>query len=450
MLNKFEEKKHSNQQKKDIMLFSIIIIILIPIIFYVNLYNIPQNDGLDMSETPVDIVDTSINLPDMLINSPEASIELPGIYIMCEKEIDPYNYITCLLAINNAILPCNIKIRGTSVATLAKKGYRLEFGEMVSLFGMREDDDWLLFASYLDHTRMRYKLAFDIWNSLQENNPTAILPNSKYVKLFINNQFQGIYLLTEKADKKLFGLDNAQNNTDTSLIFQVKFHHYNFKENGVWEQDYPNEDEGIFVLNDILTELTDFINKTSDHVFFNVNNGIFSKFDKKNLIDFYLFNFFILHRDFWSCNYYLVRNTNPSKFSLIPWDFDGCFGQLGWREYDYTKVDTYYRNLLWDRLMKNKPFIEELKERWKDLRENLWTEDFMIFMLEDIYKDIKDALEFEMEIWGPITIEGNINRTWPDMFIYGNEDFNLEEKINSLKEWISNRLEFCDSYFGTL
>ena len=113
-------------------------------------------------------------------------------------------------------------------------------------------------------------------------------------------------------------------------------------------------------------------------------------------------------------------------------------------------IDRYYKNALWYRLMKNRPFIIEIKERWKDLRENLWTENFVTFMLEDIYEVIKISLEFEMKIWKPITVEGPISSSWPDRLIYSNVDFNLDEKINSLKEWISNRLEFCDSYFDSL
>jgi hypothetical protein len=145
-----------------------------------------------------------------------------------------------------------------------------------------------------------------------------------------------------------------------------------------------------------------------------------------------------------------VRNSSPEKFFLIPWDFDACFGQLGWRVYNFTMIDTYYKNVLWYRLMKNNSFKIEIKERWKNLRENLWTEDFFISMLDEIYGDIKYALEFEMNLWKPITIEGPVNGSWPDVFIYSNEEFNLEEKINSLEEWILNRLEICDSYFDIL
>jgi len=437
-----KEKRPLPQLKKDFLLFTIISLIFLSLIISVNLNVNSNNNGLDTTETPMNIFDTKF-IPDVWNKSLDAAIDLPGIYIMSEKEILQARYITGFLTTENFTLLCNIKIRGHSVATLAKKGYRLEFREKVSLLGMRKDDDWFLFASYLDQTRMRTKLAFDLWRSLKVDNPTAILPNSRYVKLFINKAFQGIYLLAEKTDKKLFGLDDAQNNKNTSLIFKAKAPQ-------LWEQAYPNEEDGFFVLNDIIIELTDFISNTSNDVFFNIENGIFSKFEKKNLIDFYLFNFFILHRDFWSHNYYLVRNSSPEKFFLIPWDFDACFGQLGWRVYNFTMIDTYYKNVLWYRLMRNNSFKIEIKERWKNLRENLWTEDFFISMLDEIYGDINVALEFEMNLWKPITIEGPVNGSWPDVFIYSNEEFNLEEKINSLEEWILNRLEICDSYFDIL
>ena len=79
-------------------------------------------------------------------------------------------------------------------------------------------------------------------------------------------------------------------------------------ENSAWQQDWPNEDEGIFIMDEIMTDLFNFVSNTSDEVFFDSRTGIYSKFDKLNLIDFFLYNFFISHKDFWNTNYFIRGN----------------------------------------------------------------------------------------------------------------------------------------------
>ena len=150
-----------------------------------------------------------------------------------------------------------------------------------SLLGLREDDDWILFAMYMDYPRMRIKICLELWRGLEPFNPTAILPRSKYVTLYLNGEFQGLYLLAEKNDRRLFGLDDAQNNIDSSLIFQYRYPDpFGIYRSENWEQDWPNEDENIYIMDEIMTDLVFFIHYSSDELFFNPVNGIFAKFDK--------------------------------------------------------------------------------------------------------------------------------------------------------------------------
>ncbi len=392
--------------------------------------------------------------PTLVINqynsTPEKETsELPEIYIRCDQAINGKNYIPAVVELNKCIFLSNIKYRGKVNVAFPKKGYRLELKGRHSLFGMRIDDDWQLFASYFDHTRMRTKLAFDLWRSLLPSNPTAILPKSKYVKLILNNEFQGLYLLSERTDRRLFGLDDSQNNLNTSLLLQVPGHHYNFEEIVHWEQEYPNEEDGIYIADQIIEDLVLFMKNTSNMEFFNETTGIFSKFDRKNLIDFYLFNFFIHHKDFWSKNYYLVRNSIPSKFFLIPWDFDGSFGKMGWQKFDSNST-VYFggRNLLYLRLFHNKEFMQEVKIRWAELRADLWIKEYIFGLISKMYDQIQKVLEIDLEMWKPITVEGYIQPKWPDQYLYSNDEFDLNEAIQFLYDWIEERLQFCDLYFG--
>ncbi|MBD3341280.1 MAG: hypothetical protein GF353_19390 [Candidatus Lokiarchaeota archaeon] len=334
---------------------------------------------------------------------------------------------------------CRIKIRGRLNARMPKPGYRIELNQRTSILGMREDDDWILFAMYMDLPRMRIKLSMDLWRTLYSTDPTAILPNSHYIMLYINGNFKGLYLLAEKNDRRLFGLDEPQNNENSSLIFQCDQHGRNFLEHDSdrWDQDWPNEDEGIYIKHKVFDSIVPLIRDSSDEQLFNESNGIFTVFHKENLIDFFIFNFFILHKDFWSQNYFLVRNTHPSKFFLIPWDFDSSFGQFLGREYEADENPEYdikKRNYLFYRLLNNAEFMKEAKERWFDLRESLWSEENILDMLNEMYEDIKDVLEIDTDSTYPFYADYN----WK---------IKIDEAVDYIYDWIPERLTYCDGYF---
>lgn len=419
----FENKPIKSRQKKEFYTFSTLASIIVSTIF---IYTYIQN-------------------------SPINSSELPIIKIMTEQNPNYESYINCSfqLSINDEEefepLKSKIRIRGSGTGWNAfspKKGYRIKLSSDKSLLGMRKDDDWLLIGMYSDYPRMRIKMAFDTWRSLQSTNPTAILPKSEYVLLYLNGEFQGLYLLTEKNDRELFFLDEAQNNVHSSLIFQTKFNtDLKQYDNEAWEQDWPNDYEGIYIMEEILINLTSFIHNSKDDEFFHTETGVYSKFDKQNLIDNFLYNFFIQHKDFWDKNYFLIRNSYPNKFYFIPWDFDECFGQFAWKKYDADDnfiaeiSEICSNNELYNRLLGNSNFLEDCRIRWFQLREFLWTDEYFSNMITTLYEEIKDVLELDTDLWNP----GKHDENW---------NCEVYKYIEHLNQWILERLEFCDAYLA--
>ncbi len=381
------------------------------------------------------------------------SSDLPEINIIAEEELDTDKMVDCTIELDDkdeskAVEPIKAKIKirggGAGASSYPKKGYRLKLSQEISLLGMNKEDDWNLYALYLDFPRVRIKFASDLWGNLKPTDPTAFSVDSKFVSVYLNGEFQGLYLLSERYNRKFFGLDDAQNNINSSLIFQAKGGgSFAYQNQGRWQQDWPNEYENYYIIDQVLYDITDFITNTSDDVFFDPNQGIFSKFSKINLIDFFIFNFFIDHRDFWNKNYYIVRDSYPNLFFLIPSDYDGSFGQYGWNFYDAEdNPETFIRNnnRLFARLIDNADFMEDSKKRWFELREMIWTEEFLFDKIEDMYKEIKDAIELDQLMW------------FDSVRYYLNKELeeDTEEYFERLIEYIPKRLEFCDNYFENL
>ena len=190
-------------------------------------------------------------------------------------------------------------------------------------------------------------------------------------------------------------------------------------------------------MDEIMTDLIAFFNSASDEEFFDSKIGIYTKFKKSNLVDFFLFNFLILHKDIWNNNFFIIRNSYPSYFYLIPWDFDYTLGQKLNRKYDPNENPEYEiheNNPLYSRLMNNEDFMDSCKKRWFELREELWTEEFFFDLLYDNYNQIKDILKYEAKIVYKSEFEEDTSVI-------------VDKTVEYLFSWIPERLEFCDSYF---
>ena len=123
-----------------------------------------------------------------------------------------------------------IELRGSSSMDFPKKPFGFETREdngenrNVSLLGMPAENDWILNASYNDKTLMRDALAYLIAGKFMN-----YAPRVRHVELIINNQYQGVYILTEKIkrDKNRVDIsdmdvnDNEGNALTGGYIFKI-------------------------------------------------------------------------------------------------------------------------------------------------------------------------------------------------------------------------------------
>ena len=115
----------------------------------------------------------------------------------------------------------NGHVRGNMSTLFPKKGYKINLTKQradgvtennkLSLFGMREDDDWILNALYNDESRLREALCIDLWNEMGAN---RIYTNSHYnttqtyVELIVDESYYGMYALKEPIDAKQLNLQS--------------------------------------------------------------------------------------------------------------------------------------------------------------------------------------------------------------------------------------------------
>ncbi|NRA12418.1 MAG: CotH kinase family protein [Crocinitomicaceae bacterium] len=94
---------------------------------------------------------------------------------------------------------CGIELRGNSTLLAEKKSYDFEFrtrlGEELTetIFGFPPEEDFVLLANSYDKSFSRNALAFEMWDALGHYTPKYV-----YCNLYLNDEFQGLYMLAEK------------------------------------------------------------------------------------------------------------------------------------------------------------------------------------------------------------------------------------------------------------
>ena len=189
---------------------------------------------------------------------------LPLINVLTEEDITPNDTNTVFTYVNvnssEQSITNNTKmhIRGASSTLLEKKSYKINFYNKnykkekdVKFSNFYYGDSLILDAVYRDASKVRNVLAVELWNDIS-NDFTNTNIYSEFVELFINNKYQGIYVLTEPINRTKLALEksNSDNssiiiksvgwntvgtNTDFKDIYSERYIDYEIK--------YPNDEE---------------------------------------------------------------------------------------------------------------------------------------------------------------------------------------------------------------
>lgn len=89
-----------------------------------------------------------------------------------------------------------LKGRGNSFDYREKKPYNLRLAAQTDLLGMGAAENWSLLEEGADPTLVKNKLAYDLAGAMG----LPFSPQSQWVDLYLNGQYAGVYLLTERNE----------------------------------------------------------------------------------------------------------------------------------------------------------------------------------------------------------------------------------------------------------
>lgn len=314
-----------------------------------------------------------------------------------------------------------------------------------------ESNEYVLKANYIDHSHARNIISANLWTDVvNSRNDYSSLPKELRdspkngaidgfpVKLYLNEVYQGIYTFNIGKGSHIWNMDeynpnhillSAEINTngkyrETSCNFRKLYDGCN-----EWNIIVgTNNDKVKYSLNKLIT----YVKDTNDKIF---KLTIVNYLDIQSAIDYYIHQYVICGLD------NLSKNMSLATYDLKKWycgvyDMDATFGLY------YTgnlfvspqypcpeKYEERY-SLLWERI--ESVFINELKQRYFDLRKSIYTYDNIIFRFENFMNSIGYDLYNQ------------------DLIIYHDIPSKNSNNIEQIRNYTHDRLIYCDEQFSNM
>ena len=358
-------------------------------------------------------------------------------------------------------------LRGNTSLSYDKKSLRLKLKKQKddgtftkadkNLLGLRDDDDWILNSLYADDSKIKDKLANELWNEAgAKSNPygKTFGTELEYVEVFMNEGYMGLYGLMYPIDAKQVGTNKVSDQLAAGETVIERL--YKKKYTGQWNQNdfvgalpdpaMPDYRGGFYIKGDLvlqneeewqpLYELASCI-QAEDATF---AENITTISNQQNVLENWLFYQAIGGFDNYAKNYYyLVRNNGGKAYGyFIPWDLNISFGDVYADNEYYAAFDenVVYDVIPWEPANRMLELDVEdncqmVKETWQTWRKTVFDTDKVTSRMEELYQGLLDSGAYERE-----------KNRWPNG--------RYTDSLTDMKEFTRKRLAFVDEYVDGL
>ena len=318
------------------------------------------------------------------------------------------------------------------------------------LLGLRESNKWVLYSPYNDRDRVRNVFSTELWyRSCAQRNSFGLINSAryKYVEVFINGSYFGLYALGYMPDeyqlktdskpgeysyKNMNWFDYRERDISLNTCFSVVDAYSGY---GIERDEYdPYTGEGTEEEFEPLQKYCDYLNE--DHSL----KEQLSMVDLDAYLDFYLFQNVIQGYDsarrYKTKNYFITAKKDGDQYRYLftPWDLDLTWG-LTFTEYEMDESRNYafgFGPFAVYFPEESEEVFQMLSLRYRELRKNEWSDQAVTAILDAFEDDIFSSGAYIRDL-----------EIWPDS-IHSKDTRNLDE----FKSYVLKRLHYCDTYFG--
>jgi len=362
----------------------------------------------------------------------------------------------------------SIERRGESSSGFKKKSYSIELqkedgtNNNVSILNLPEENDFVLYGPYSDKTLIKNVLSYELFRRTGRWSP-----RTRYIELILNNEYRGIYVLTEKLkrDDNRVDIDKLDEN-DVShqeisggyILRRDKKGKLTFDEywtspveqpyhERMWYEYYdPKYDELTIAQQEYIKNwMEDFDKVMSGNNFKDPVQGYAKYIRVNSFIDMMFLNEISKGIDNYMFSTYFFKENDEDGGLLNagpPWDYNIGYGNVNYGDdWNASSPEGWgypqgSRTYWFERLMEDADYREKVYCRWTNYRKSIFSDEEIEGVIDSCVSVLGEAVTRNFEKY-PILGE----YYWPA--IYWPETY--EEEVYNLKAWLFDRLNWIDS-----
>lgn len=299
----------------------------------------------------------------------------------------------------------------------SKFSYKIKFDTKQDLFGFGKDKEWNLVANFMDRSFIRNHLTYSLSN-LMEGLEFKI--DHQYVELYINNEYQGLYMITEsvKTGSNRVDIEEDYTTDAVEIPFMLEQDQKALEDGSVqgvnyfwtyglpFSTKYPDD----FTTTNITQAQFDYIKDSVTGLYDNVTLKGYEQFlDVDSFIDYFMVQEIFRNVDINHSSIYFYKRPNE-LFKMGPiWDFDLSMGN-----YDYidSSPEGFLKshvggggNYLYNALMAHTEFKSAYIKRFTFVKDTYLEAMKMAF--PEIIKTLKPYAEKDYNKWR--TLQNNVD-----------------------------------------
>ena len=347
----------------------------------------------------------------------------------------------------------SIRLRGNSTLNSPKKSYRMKFETKQNPLSIGDGagKSWNLVSSCYDTSLLRHMTAYTLGDML---NAMPYTPNCRNVEVYLNGQYQGVYLLCEavNANKNRINIAEAVDEVENQgyLVEMTRYAEEHYFDVGLQRFEIKND---LSADTAIAAKQTDYIHSYISQCYDAVTDGslaaVEAVLDVDSLVDIYIGSEIAKNVDAGWDSFYMFKDAG-GKLTFGPmWDFDLALGNFidvkgfdswkGLNVYDVANINAN-SNPWFCAVVKQAWFRERVVSRWNEKLAQLQTLDE--FVTDEAAANAR-SYDRSCQKWGTL----------------GKKVFSEPDEIAKLTthtahatylaDWVENRVDWLNTYFNS-
>jgi spore coat protein CotH len=341
----------------------------------------------------------------------------------------------------NSVNSMQMEIRGRGNSTwfvYPKKPFQMKLEDKTPFLDMPKDKKWLFLAEYADKTMLRNTIAFEMGHISN----LEWTPQSRFAEVYINNEYNGTYNITQKVEKSsnrvdigdtgyLLEIDQFERLGPDDVYFKTNKFLINIKE--------PELEYGSTEYHYIDNYINQFEKVLLGPNFKDPLTGYAKYIDVDSFVDWYLISEITKNVDskFYSSIFFNLVPGEKIKMGPL-WDFDFAFGNVDYADSRYVEGYWVKEHVWFTRLFQDPLFVEKIKTRFAYFKSN---QQYILNKVSLHAKELKWAQQSNDEKWQTIGVY-----VWPNPVIYAS----YNEAVADLISWYTKRMNWLENAFNAL